>query len=107
MERQEILRFGEIQYLKVRLDELFKALPTITNLERSRKLDQRVEKYLKKLKKVDEVSYYIYEVELKSRGKAKERSKKEIKLLLEEVLQSDTSINDELRLKINKKIDSY
>ena len=107
MEKQEILRFGEIQYLKGRLDELFKALPTITNLERSRKVDQRIEKYLEKLKNVDEVSYYLYEVELRSRGKSKERSKKEIKLLLEEVLQSDTSINDELRLKINKKIDSY
>lgn len=107
MEKQEILRFGEIQYLKGRLDELFKALPTISNLERSRKVDQRIEKYLEKLKNIDEVSYYLYQVELKSRGKAKERSKKEIKLLLEEVLQSDTAINDELRLKINKKIDSY
>ena len=107
MEKKEILKFGEIQYLKGRLDELFKALPTITNLERSRKVDQRIEKYLEKLKNVDEVSYYLYEVELRSRVKAKERSKKEIKLLLEEVLQSDTTINDELRLKINKKIDSY
>ena len=45
MTDQEILKYGEIQYLKGRLDELHKALPTITNLERKRKLDQRIEKY--------------------------------------------------------------
>ena len=46
----EIQKFGEIQYLKGRLDELHKAYPTITNMERSRKLDGRISKYYKKLK---------------------------------------------------------
>ena len=32
MTDQEITKYGEIQYLKGRLDELHKALPTITNL---------------------------------------------------------------------------
>ena len=59
---QDIKKYGEIQYLKGRLDELHKALPTVTNIDRKRKLDQRVEKYINKLKKVDEVSYYLYEV---------------------------------------------
>ena len=45
MTEKEIHRFGEIQYLKGRLDELNKAIPTITNLNRQRKLDQRIEKY--------------------------------------------------------------
>ena len=67
MTDQEIRKYGEIQYLKGRLDELHKALPTVTNMERSRKLDQRVEKYINKLKKVDEVAYYLYEVELINR----------------------------------------
>lgn len=39
MTEKEIHRFGEIQYLKGRLDELNKAIPTITNLNRQRKLD--------------------------------------------------------------------
>ena len=49
MTDQEIIKYGEIQYLKGRLDELFKALPTIYNMDRHRKLDQRIEKYLNKL----------------------------------------------------------
>ena len=76
MTDQEILKYGEIQYLKGRLDELFKALPTISDLNRKRKLDQRVEKYLQKLRKVDEVAFHLYQVELKTRYKSKERSKK-------------------------------
>jgi hypothetical protein len=106
MERNEIFKFGEIQYIKGRLDELNKALPTITNMERSRKIDQRIEKYLQKLKKVDEISYYLYEIEVKSRLKSKERSKKEVKSLLEEVLSNNT-IDEELKEKIMKKIDTY
>ena len=107
MTNEEIHKFGEIQYLKGRLDKLHKALPTVSNMNRQRKLDQRVEKYLQKLKKVDEVSYYLYEIELKNRVKSKERSKKEIKLLLEEVLESENTINDDLREKILKKLESY
>ena len=106
MTKEEISKYGEIQYLKGRLDERFKALPTIFDLHRKRKLDQRIEKYLEKLKRVDEVSYYIYEVELKSRQKAKERSKKEIKELLEEVLMVE-NISEELLEKIKNKIDTY
>ena len=107
MTKEDIHKFGEIQYLKGRLDELHKALPTVSNMNRQRKLDQRVEKYLQKLKKVDEVSYYLYEIELKNRVKSKKRSKKEIKLLLEEVLESENTINDDLREKILKKLESY
>jgi len=62
MTDQEIIKYGEIQYLKGRLDELFKALPTVYNMDRQRKLDQRVEKYLKKLRKVDEVAFHLYQV---------------------------------------------
>ncbi len=107
MTKEEILKYGEIQYLKGRLDELHKALPTVFDLQRSRKLDQRVEKYLKKLQKVDEVSYNLYMVELKSRTHAKERSKKEIKELLEEMLEYETKLNEELLDKIKKQIDKY
>lgn len=107
MEDKLILKYGEIQYLRGRLDELFKAYPTITNMERSRKIDQRIEKYLQKLRKVDEISYFLYQTELKTRNKSKERSKKEIKSLLEEILNTENIKNSGLKEKILKKIDSY
>ena len=72
MTEQDIIKYGEIQYLKGRLDELHKAFPTVTNMERSRKLDQRITKYFKKLKEVDEIAYHLYEVELWTRQKYKE-----------------------------------
>ena len=106
MEQKDILKYGEIQYLKGRLDELNKAIKTITDLSRSRKIDQRIEKYLQKLKKVDEVAYHLYMVELKSRTHAKERSKREIKDLLEEVLKFE-NLDQELIEKIKKQIDTY
>ena len=106
MEQKDILKYGEIQYLKGRIDELNKASKTITDLHRSRKIDQRIEKYFQKLKKVDEVAYHLYMVELKSRTHAKERSKREIKDLLEEVLKFE-NLDQELIEKIKKQIDTY
>lgn len=107
MDNQEVQRFGEIQYLKGRLDELHKAYPTVSDLNRKRKLDQRIEKYLQKLKSVDEVSYHLYLVELKTRVKSKERSKKEIKTLLEDVLNSEELTDGGLKNRILHKIDTY
>ena len=107
MTNEEIHKLGEIQYLKGRLDELHKAIQTITNLEGQRKVDQRIEKYLGKLKKVDEVSYFLYMVELKTRLKSKKRSKKDIKSLLKEVLEVENGINDDLKEKILNKLESY
>ena len=106
MTDKDISKFGEIQYLKGRLDELFKSFPELLDVYGSRRLDQRIEKYIQKLKNVDEVAYYIYEVELKSTRKSKERSKKDIKLLLEEVLIVE-NISEELLEKIKKQIDKY
>ncbi len=103
----EIQKYGEIQYLKGRLDELHKAYPTVTNMERSRKLDARLDKYYKKLKELDEVAYHLYFVEQQNRIHSKERSKKEIKDLLEEVLNAISSDNKELIDKVRTKIDSF
>ena len=52
MTEQQIQQYGEIQYLKGRLDELHKAFPTVIDLHRSRKLDARIQKYFEKLKSV-------------------------------------------------------
>jgi hypothetical protein len=103
----EIQKFGEIQYLKGRLDELHKALPNVTSMEKSRKLDQRVEKYFNKLREVDEVAYHLYQVELITRNRAKEKSKENMQDLLEEVLRSGSIKDDELRDKIITKINTY
>ena len=107
MTDQEITKYGEIQYLKGRLDELHKALPTITNLARKRKLDQRIEKYFLKLKKVDEGSYHLYSVELLNRYKSKEKSKLEIKDLLEQILINETILNEDIKQKIQQQINNY
>ena len=107
MKNEEIHKFGEIQYLKGRLDELHKAFPTVSNINRQRRLDQRMEKYYEKLKKVDEVAYFLYMIELKTRLKSKKRSKKDIKSLLEEVLVTEIGINEDLKSKILKKLESY
>ena len=107
MTDQEIIKYGEIQYLKGRLDELFKALPTIYNMERQRKLDQRIEKYLNKLRKVDEVAYHLYQVELVNRQRSKEKSKNEIKDLLEQILINENIMNEDILERIKKQVDRY
>jgi hypothetical protein len=76
-------------------------------MERSRKLDQRVEKYINKLKKVDEVAYYLYEVELINRQRSKEKSKTEIQDLLNQILINETIINTDIIDKIKRQIDTY
>jgi len=106
MTEQEILKFGEIQYLKGRLDELYKAIPTITNIERKRKIDQRIEKYINKLKKVDEVAYRLYEVELIATHRVKIKGKLETEKLLNEILSSDQITDETLIKKINDKINT-
>lgn len=107
MTDQEIIKYGEIQYLKGRLDELFKALSTITNIDRKRRLDQRIEKYFNKLKKVDEVAFHLYQVELVNRQRSKEKSKNEIKDLLEQILINENIMNEDILDRIKKQIDLY
>lgn len=106
MTDQDILKFGEIQYLKGRLDELYKAIPTITNMERQRKLDQRIEKYIKKLKKVDEVAYLLYDVELRARHRVKVKGKLETENLLNEILLSEMITDENLIKKIKDKLET-
>ena len=106
MTEQEILRFGEIQYLKGRLDELYKALPTITNLDRRRRIDQRIEKYINKLKRVDEVAYRLYEVDLIATTRVKNKGKQDIKDLLQQILINENIMNEDILQRINDKIES-
>jgi hypothetical protein len=59
---------------------------------------------LNKLKKVDEVSFHLYQVMLLNRYKSKEKSKKEIKDLLEEILKEENVINEDILERIKSKI---
>jgi hypothetical protein len=106
MTEEEILKFGEIQYLKGRLDELYKAIPTVYNMERRRKLDQRIEKYITKLKKVDEVAYRLYEVELNATHRVKVKGKLEAENLLKEILRTGSITDETLIKKINDKLET-
>ena len=106
MTDQEILKFGEIQYLKGRLDELYKAIPTVTNMDRRRKLDQRIEKYITKLKKVDEVAYRLYEVELNATHRVKVKGKLETENLFKEILLTEQITDETIIKKIKDKLET-
>ena len=106
MTDQDILKFGEIQYLKGRLDELYKAIPTVTNMDRRRKLDQRIEKYITKLKKVDEVAYRLYEVELNATHRVKVKGKLETENLFKEILLTEQLTDETIIKKIKDKLET-
>jgi hypothetical protein len=105
MTELQIQKYGEIQYLRGRLDELHKAIPTVLDISRQRKLDSRLEKYYDKLKEIDEIAYHLYLVEINSRKRSKERGKKHIQTLLEEILNEVKDMT--LREKIISQIQKY
>lgn len=105
MTEKDIIKYGEIQYLRGRLDELHKAFPTITNINRSRKIDARIQKYYDKLKATDEVAYCLYLVEQQTRKISKERNQKKMSALLKDILKTDVS--DELKSRILDQLDTY
>jgi heat shock protein HspQ len=98
-------KFGEIQYLKGRIDELHKALPTVLDLGRKRKLDVRLEKYYNKLKETDEMAYHLYLVERENQLMSKRKSKKEMEELLNELMKYIKE--DKLIEKIQNQIEKY
>lgn len=105
MNYREIMKFGEIQYLRGRLDELYKGyVPNSTNTS-NRIVDTRISKYEQKLKDLDEISYYLYQVETTNRLYSKNKSKKEIKELLNKVLNFVD--NEEIINEITNQIKKY
>ena len=105
MTEQEIHKLLEIQYLKGRIDELHKAIPTITSLDRQRKLDVRLSKYYNKLKSTDEIAYHLYQVERANYTISKSKSIKEIKNLLQETY--DLIEDPILKIKLAEQLDKY
>jgi len=105
MTEQEIHKLLEIQYLKGRIDELHKAIPTITSLDRQRKLDVRLSKYYNKLKSTDEIAYHLHQVEKTNAIISKNKSIKEIQNLLQEAY--DLIEDPILKIKLADQLDKY
>ena len=105
MTPQEIDKLMEIQYLKGRLDELYKGYVPHNTSTSNRIVDSRISKYEDKLKSTDEIAFRLYMVEKQNRMYAKSKSKVRIKELLEEILPHIT--DTELIVKIQKQLDRY
>lgn len=98
MTDEQILKYGEIQYLKGRIDELEKAATVVLSTQSVRRVDARLDKYYTKLREADEISYFLHFVESKNVRMGKEKSKRHVQELLKEVLEHVTDID--VRIKI-------
>ena len=105
MTPHEIDKLMEIQYLKGRLDELYKGYVPHNTSTSNRIVDSRISKYEDKLKSTDEIAFRLYMVEKQNRMYAKSKSKVRIKELLEEILPHIT--DTQLSAKIQKQLDRY
>jgi len=76
----------------------------VIDLHRSRKLDARIQKYYDKLKNTDEMAYHLYQVEQRNQQISKEKSKKFMKDLLEDIIPQlgDTDLIQKIKLQLDK-----
>ena len=105
MNYETISKLMEIQYLKGRLDELYKGYVPNNSTTDNRIVDSRISKYEEKLKNIDETAFYLYHVERENIRFSKQKSKEKIKDLLEEVLPM--VYNDTLKEKIENQLNTY
>jgi hypothetical protein len=104
MDYKDILRFGEIQYLTGRLDELYKGYVPISTSRDNRIVDSRISKYEDKLRSIDEVAFYLYVTEKRNKLFSKDKGKKEMKELLVKCLEhiNDEDVINEIKNQIEK-----
>jgi hypothetical protein len=102
---EEINKLMEIQYLKGRLDELYKGYVPNKSTTDNRIVDSRISKYENKLKSINETAFYLYQVERENVRVSKQKSKEKIKDLLTEVLPS--IYNDTLKEKVENQLNTY
>lgn len=102
---EEINKLMEIQYLKGRLDELYKGFVPHNSSTDNRIVDSRISKYESKLKNIDETAFHLYQVERENQRFSKKKSKQKIRELLEEILPS--IYNDTLKEKIENQLNTY
>ena len=76
MTEKEILKLMEVQYLKGRLDELYKGYVPYSVETNNRIVDSRISKYENKLKKTDEASYIQYRLERENLEIARKKREK-------------------------------
>ena len=86
MDYNSIHKLMEIQYLKGRLDELYKGYVPNSNSSNNRYVDSRISKYENKLREIDEIAYHLYEVERTNVKFSKDKSKRDMKELLSEIM---------------------
>lgn len=105
MTDNEINKLMEIQYLKGRLDELYKGYVPHNTSTSNRIVDTRISKYETKLRDTDEIAFKLYMVEKENRIHAKRKSKESIQNLLNEVLPYIT--DSDLEVKIKQQLNKY
>jgi DNA phosphorothioation-dependent restriction protein DptG len=100
MTNNQLNKLLEIQYLKGRLDELYKGYVPTSSTSDNRMVDARISKYENKLKELDVVSYHIDMIERMNRRFAKEKSKRKMFKLLNKIknLLKDEGLNKHQKL---------
>lgn len=103
MTNSEINKLMEIQYLKGRLDELYKSYSPNKVSHNNRVVDTRISKYEDKLKNIDEIVFYLYQVERENQRYSKYKGKQKIKELLKTILPKikDSKLTKEIEEQIN------
>lgn len=76
MTEKEMLKLMEVQYLKGRLDELYKGYVPYSIETNNRIIDTRISKYENKLKQTDESAYIQYRLERENLEIAKKKHEK-------------------------------
>lgn len=105
MDNTTLSKLLEIQYLKGRLDELYKGYVPHLSSTSNRFVDSRISKYEEKLKNTDEIAFHLYQVENENRRYAKSKSKATVKELLE--LALTTPYDRKTKEKIKEQLDKY
>ncbi len=111
MTNKELNKLLEIQYLKGRLDELYKGYVPTSSSTDDRMVDYRISKYESKLKEIDIISFHTDSVERTNRLFAKQKSKKKIFNLLEKIknLLEDEGLNKHQKLfnEVENQLNTY
>ena len=104
MDNTTLSKLLEIQYLKGRLDELYKGYVPHLSSTSNRIVDSRISKYEKKLQDTYEMAFYLYQVERENQRYSKHRSKTIIKELLQLALDKpyDASTKDKIKAQLEK-----
>lgn len=105
IDREMFRKLLEIQYLKGRLDELYKGYVPHRVGHDNRVVDSRISKYENKLKETDELAFHLYQVERENQRYSKHRSKTIIKELLE--LAIEKPYEKETKERIEKQLQRY